>query len=356
MKIFKGIILLGLMGLVACGKSSAQGKSLGAQAMEKRIEALDDGLYAVIKTNRGDILVKLFYKETPLTAANFVGLAEGKLKNTAKEGPFYNGLTFHRVINNFMIQGGDPLGDGRGGPGYRFPDEIIEGIKFDRPGLLAMANAGPGTNGSQFFITHVATPHLNGAHTIFGEVVNGSDQNVVNAVRQGDTIESVIIIRKGAEAEAFTADQALFDKLNAEITEKARNAYLERNKANVELAQKLIPNALISPKGAFYIIEREGTGEKPQAGDPIAAHYEGKLLTTGQVFDSSYARNEPIRFPVGVGYVIPGWDEMLLDMRVGEKRLMVLPADIAYGSSGAGGVIPPDAWLVFEVELVSIDK
>lgn len=175
----------------------------------------NDIIFADIKTSKGMITISLEFEKTPLTVANFVGLAEGKLKNSAREAgqPYYDGLTFHRVINGFMIQGGDPTGTGRGGPGYRFPDEIDSTLKHNGPGILSMANAGPGTNGSQFFITHKAYPHLDGKHTVFGSVVNGQD--VVDAIQQGDKIESLTIYRKGATAEAFVADQAMFDSLLA---------------------------------------------------------------------------------------------------------------------------------------------
>ena len=171
------------------------------------------GVYAEFTTSKGTIICALEYETTPLTVANFVGLAEGKLSNTARPAgqPYYDGLTFHRVIANFMIQGGCPEGSGRGGPGYRFRDEIDASLKHNGPGVLSMANAGPGTNGSQFFITHVATPHLNGKHTVFGRVVEGQD--VVDAIRQGDKLESIRIHRVGDAAEQFIVDQARFDAL-----------------------------------------------------------------------------------------------------------------------------------------------
>lgn len=174
---------------------------------------LEKGLYAEIETNRGKILVQLEFEKTPLTVANFVGLAEGKIKNTAKAAgiPFYDGLKFHRVIANFMIQGGDPLGNGMGAPGYFFKDECLPELKFTGPGVLAMANSGPKTNGSQFFITHVATPWLDMKHTIFGHVISGQD--IVNATVQGDTIVHVKIIRKGKAAKKFKADKK-FAELN----------------------------------------------------------------------------------------------------------------------------------------------
>ena len=167
----------------------------------KATEKLNDGLYAEIKTNKGVIVAELEYKKTPVTVANFVSLAEGKNKQVSSEfkgKKYYDGLTFHRVIKDFMVQGGDPTGTGNGTPGYKFKDEIVEDLKHVGPGILSMANAGPGTNGSQFFITHKATPWLDGMHTVFGKVVQGLD--VVNAIEQGDTMEKVTIIAKGSEA------------------------------------------------------------------------------------------------------------------------------------------------------------
>ncbi len=310
---------------------------------------LADGLYAEIDTTRGKILCELEYERTPLTVCNFVSLAEGTMDTKARDGKYYDGLKFHRVISDFMIQGGDPLGNGTGGPGYRFADEIDPALKFDAPGKLAMANAGAGTNGSQFFITHVPTPHLNGAHTIFGHVVEG--QKVVDSVQQGDEIKSVTIIRKGAEAEAFATGQEAFDKLNREIEEKLAAEKAEQAKETLAQIQSLFPDIQKDDNGVYYEIKREGTGATPARGTLIKAHYKGTFLD-GRKFDSSYDRNEPFEFQVGIGQVIPAWDLTLLQMKKGEKRTIVSPPELAYGSRGAGGVIPPDTWLVFEIELV----
>jgi len=215
------VLLVSLGLFVGCKSTTKTDQELQAGASAKLPEKevqLSDGLFAKIITAKGTITVELEFEKTPLTVVNFAGLAEGTKDYTPVKGrtggPFYDGLTFHRVIANFMIQGGDPLGNGTGGPGYNFPDEFVPGLMFTGPGVLAMANAGPNTNGSQFFITHKATPHLNYKHTIFGHVVAG--QEVVNTIRQGDIIEKIEIIRNGDEANNFATDQAAFDRLLGE--------------------------------------------------------------------------------------------------------------------------------------------
>ena len=312
---------------------------------------LGDGLYAKFITDKGDIVCRLEYEKTPLTVANFIGLAEGsKDSNKGKGVRFYDGLIFHRVIPDFMIQGGCPSGTGTGGPGYRFPDEIDSSLKHDVPGILSMANAGPGTNGSQFFITHKATPWLDGKHTVFGRVI--SDQNVVDAIRKGDKLTKVEIIRVGDMAESFKADQEAFDTLLRELREKAGKAEHEKNKDMDALINEKWPDAKETSSGLKYVVIKEGSDDKkPKRGALVSAHYTGKLLD-GTKFDSSYDRNKPLQFPVGLGRVIKGWDEAFLDMKKGEQRVLIIPSNLAYGSRGAGSAIPPDATLVFEVELV----
>jgi peptidylprolyl isomerase len=312
--------------------------------------ALGNGLFARISTDRGDIVLRLEFQKTPLTVCNFVGLAEGKL-NAAKGKPYYNGLTFHRVISDFMVQGGDPLGNGQGGPGYQFPDEIVASLKHDGPGVLSMANAGPGTNGSQFFITHKETPWLDGKHTVFGRVVEG--QSVVDSIRQGDKIKSVTIIRNGPLASAFKADQAAFDALIAEKSAAETARAKARRDADIAAINAKYPNTIQTPSGIRYAIQKKGSGVKPSAGKTARVNYKGSLLN-GRVFDDSAMRGKPLEFPVGVGQVIRGWDEMVMDMQIGEKRLVIIPPELAYGDREAGGVIPANSFLVFEMELVGV--
>ena len=297
---------------------------------------LKDGLYAKFDTDKGEILCKLEFEKTPLTVANFVGLAEGTKDlgggAKAKGDKFYDGLKFHRVIPGFMIQGGCPLGTGTGGPGYTFPDEIDPSLTHSGPGILSMANAGPGTNGSQFFITHVATPHLDGKHTVFGHVVSGQD--VVDKIAGNDTINSIEIIRVGAAAEAFQSDQKAFDALLANFEKNKQERELAAMEEEQALINKQWPKAVTTPSGLKYVVVEEGSGDTPQKGNVVTVHYTGKLLN-GKKFDSSYDRKQPIDFPVGAGQVIKGWDEALLGMKKGEKRVLIIPPVLATGHPDA---------------------
>ncbi len=309
---------------------------------------MQDGLYAKFKTTKGDILINLEYQKTPGTVGNFIGLAEGNIENQAipQGKPYYNGLKFHRVIPDFMIQGGDPQGSGAGGPGYQFDDEIHPDLKHDGPGVLSMANAGPGTNGSQFFITHVETSWLDGKHTVFGKVLEGQD--VVNSVAQGDLIDEIEIIRVGAEAESFNAVET-FRKFNGAKAEREAAA----KKKSEELLEELAAGFDKTESGLRYKVIQKGDGVKAEKGKTVSVHYKGSL-TDGTVFDSSYKRNQPIDFPLGMGQVISGWDEGIALLQVGDKARFVIPPYLGYGERGAGGVIPPNATLIFDVELVEV--
>ena len=271
---------------------------------------LSQGLYAKFHTSRGVITTELYHKQPPMTVGNFVALAKGLQTNDSKsEGePYYDGLKFHRVIADFMVQGGCPKGTGAGGPGYQFDDEIVAELKHDAPGVLSMANAGPGTNGSQFFITHVETSWLDGKHTVFGKVAEGMD--VVNAIEQGDALTKVEILAIGDEAASFDA-KASYDAGMADKSIRAK---------------------------ALQAAQAEALAS----------------LTDGTVFDDSISRGQPIEFPIGMGRVISGWDEGILLLKVGGKARLVIPSDLGYGEQGAGGVIPPNATLIFDVELVKV--
>jgi len=277
-----------------------------------------------------------------------VALAEGNLENSAKpQGtPYYDGLKFHRVIADFMIQGGCPLGTGTGDPGYKFDDEFVSELKHDVPGVLSMANAGPGTNGSQFFITHTATPWLDGKHTVFGKVVEGQD--VVDAIAQDDVIETLAIERVGDAAQNWNAVEAfrVFENARAKREEEAK-------KAAQEALDKLAAGFDQTDSGLRYKIIQKGSGAQAEKGKSVSVHYEGSL-DNGQVFDSSYRRKDPITFTLGIGQVIQGWDEGIALLKVGDKARFVIPSYLGYGERGAGGVIPPNATLVFDVELVKV--
>lgn len=327
----------------------------------------NDGIFATISTTKGDIVVSLEYVKAPVTVANFISLAEGKNPNVKVEKlkgkPFYDGLKFHRVINDFMIQGGDPDGNGSGGPGFSFKDEFREELKFDKGGILAMANSGPATNGSQFFITHKETPWLNGKHTIFGHVVSGMDN--VNKIVQNDIMTKITITRKGAAAKKFDAVKVLADDVKKEEAKKLESQKVVKDKAAYFAATKA--KATTTASGLKYVITQKGTGVKGAEGSNIYFHYAG-YFEDGNLFDSSisgvakaYGKYDANRdaqggykaFPFAVGKkdgMIPGFIEALDMMTDGEKAIFFLPSNLAYGEKGAGGVIPPNATLIFEIE------
>lgn len=309
---------------------------------------MENGIYAKFNTDKGTILVKLTHDKTPGTVGNFVALAEGTLENKVKQQgqPYYDGLSFHRVIPDFMIQGGCPLGTGTGDGGYKFDDEFHPELKHDTPGVLSMANAGPGTNGTQFFITHVPTPWLDNNHTVFGHVVEGQD--VVDAVAQGDKIKTLEIVRVGEEAQKWNAVEAF------RTFEGSREKRIAAEKAAmVAELDKIAAGFESTESGLRYQFIQRGDGKRATKGNKVSVHYKGQLLN-GTEFDNSYKRKKPIDFTVGVGQVIEGWDEGIMLLNVGDKARFVIPSHLGYGSRGAGGVIPPDATLIFDVELVDV--
>ena len=313
-----------------------------------KTKKMENGIYAKFNTSKGAITVKLTHDKTPGTVGNFVGLAEGQLENEAKPmgKPYYDGLKFHRVIADFMIQGGCPQGQGTGGPGYQFDDEFHPDLRHNTPGVLSMANSGPGSNGSQFFITHVATPWLDNKHTVFGNVVEGQD--IVDAIAQGDMLETIEIVRVGDEAQKWNAIEAF---RNFEGSREKRMA--EEKQKGEQALEKLAAGFEKTDSGLRYKIIQKGNGKQAEKGKTVSVHYSGSL-ENGEVFDSSYKRKQPIDFPLGKGNVIAGWDEGIQLLQVGDKARFVIPSYLGYGSSGAGGVIPPDATLIFDVELMDV--
>ena len=308
---------------------------------------MKEGLFAQIKTSKGVIEIQLEFEKTPGTVGNFVGLSMGKIKNSNKElgKPYYDGLKFHRVINDFMIQGGCPIGTGTGDPGYKFDDEFNADLKHDKPGILSMANSGPATNGSQFFITHIETPWLDNKHTVFGHVIDGLD--VVNSIVQDDEIINIKINAVGDKAQSFDPVKA-FENFN-KLKEERIN---EQKKRTEKLLNDLSNGYSKTDSGLMYKFLENKNSNKPSKGEKVKVHYKGMLLD-GTVFDSSFKRNQPIEFTLGIGQVIKGWDEGISLLGVGDKASFIIPSDLAYGESGAGGVIPPNAPLLFEVELIS---
>ena len=344
------VALMALMfSLVACSAGDASDVKVNGEKVK-----LEDGLYALIKTNKGEILLTLHHDKTPMTVANFAGLAEGKIENKAKKAgvPYYDGLKFHRVIPDFMIQGGDPEGTGGGGPGYNFPDEIVPELKHSGPGVLSMANAGPGTNGSQFFITHKETPWLDGRHTVFGQVVSG--QNIVDAIEQGDIMEKVTIIRVGKELKKYDP-AAVFEQEKAGQDEKRRKAEEEariKEQEALKAIQPLMDAATKTESGLMYVITQAGKGDTPKPGDNVTCHYTLKLVD-GRKIDSSIDRGEPFTFQVGMRQVIAGWDEGLQLFPRGTKATLIIPSELGYGAQGAGGgIIPPNSTLIFDIEVI----
>jgi peptidylprolyl isomerase len=365
-------MLLAVVLLAACGPATVRAEDPAVKEATKA-----DGLYAVFETSMGTIVCKLHYDKVPVTVANFVGLATGEMEwkdpktGTMVKRPFYDGLKFHRCIKEFMIQGGCPLGNGRGDPGYKFTDEFDASLRHDGPGVLSMANSGPNTNGSQFFITHVATPWLDDKHSVFGRVVLG--QEIVNQMGEVPMkgpgtqpsipvkdifLTKLSIVRTGAAAQAFdwNAAWAKRDAAGAKLSAAREKAALDGLGAVCTQLGVDVSKSVKTPSGLRYIVKQEGKGDKPKSGKSISAHYTG-YLTDGTKFDSSRDRGTPFQTPIGIGRVIKGWDEAFLDMKVGEKRVLIIPPELGYGSQGTpGGPIPPNATLVFDVELVSVAK
>lgn len=350
---------------------------------KKDYNDLKDGLFADLETSRGDILLQLDYENAPVTVANFVTLVEGKnpfVREEYKGKPLYNDISFHRVIQDFMIQTGDPLGNGAGDAGYTFKDEITD-LKHDKPGILSMANSGANTNSCQFFITHVPTPWLDGKHTVFGHIVDSSTISVVNAVTQGDRLNKVTIIRKGEAAKKFNAVKIFSDNFKKEkenkvkakeLEEKNRKLYQKKYEKiiaeNVAYYNGIKETAKKLPSGVRIKIMYDSKGEKPKKGKEVLMKYAG-FLTDGTLFDTSEEEiakkfgkfderrahqmgYRPLPYTFGTNQMIPGVAEGINKMKIGDKAVIFIPSRMAYGEQGAGHVIPPNADLIFEIELI----
>ena len=351
-------------------------------SQKKAYKDLGDGLFADIKTTKGHIVVKLNYKEVPTTVANFVTLAEGKnnfVKVEYKGKPFYNGTIFHRVIDGFMIQGGDPTGTGMGDPGYRFEDEFVPSLKHSKKGILSMANSGPNTNGSQFFITQVPTPHLDGRHTVFGETVKGEEviDAIAKAPRNGQDrpnedikIKNITIVANGKDAEKFDAVK-VFDSYFKSVAEREKEKEERVKRASAKFLEEIKvqePQAKVLPSGVKIFTINNGEGKQPKQTEFAMVNYAG-YLRNGALFDSnikeveeSYGKYQamreqqngyqPIPFPyTPSAQLIPGFKEALLTMKVGDKIRVFIPATLGYGEAGAGDVIPPNSDLIFDIEI-----
>jgi cyclophilin family peptidyl-prolyl cis-trans isomerase len=386
---------------------------------QERYPDLEDGLYAEFVTTKDTMVAKLFFDQTPVTVASFVALAEGKhplAEEKYKGKPFYDSLTFHRVMNNFMIQGGDPTASGMGSAGFKFEDEFIQGLKHNKPGILSMANSGSNTNGSQFFITEKETPWLDAydaegnlkdcesrevsCHAVFGELVKGFDvldsisnvqvQPGINKPIKDVLIKKVNIIRKGAAAKKFDAPKVFVEELpkikariaeaKAEAEKKAEEARQEA-KAKSEIAkteflkknEELTGRKIESPTGMAMIFLKESNGITPRSTDRVdidcAGYFEnGELFWTTQKsvaekngkydkrFDDA-GRYIPFDMPYNeTAGLIAGFKEAMLSMKIGDKARVFIPYYLGYGERGNPPVIPPSANLIFDIELVNIKQ
>jgi peptidyl-prolyl cis-trans isomerase A (cyclophilin A) len=350
------VLLLSI--LASCNSKEKESDTAVVGQPVEKFQARTD-MVATFYTSKGIIKIGLDYVKAPMTVANFVGLAEGTMPNSVKPAgkPYYDGLIFHRVIENFMIQGGDPKGDGTGGAGYSFPDEFNINLRHDDAGVLSMANSGPNSNSSQFFITHTATPWLDNIHSVFGKVIQGQD--VVQKITMGDKIDSIRIERTSEEAKNFDAKK-VFDLQKDIVLEKYKSSLQEQYagvqnsapyRAFEEYVKQVYPNAQKTVSGLYYFKKNETEGPMALAGNIVKVHYKGSL-TNGKVFDESISRGKPIEFQLGKQNVIAGWDEGIALLRKGEKATLIIPSYLAYSEKGVEGLIGPNETLIFDVELV----
>ncbi len=368
MQIIKLTVLIVLMSLTSCKTT--------------KYNDLDDGMYADIQTDKGDIVLKLEFEKTPITVSNFVSLAEGNntyVDEKFKGKPFFNGLKFHRVVKDFIIQGGDPRGNGTGDPGYKFEDEFPmddQGnllLSHDSPGILSMANGGPDANGSQFFITHKEAKFLDGRHSVFGHVIIG--QNVVDSIQKDDVINKVEIIRVGKNAKKFDAAEK-FNTYFKRIEEEQKELQKKKEETKAKFLKFIEDNkekATVLPSGLKIISIKKGSDVKPKTGSKVQVYYAG-YFTTGDLFDTNvkdvallYDKYNRVREqrggykPAAMDYspdaqLIQGFRDGLQQMNYGDKVLILVPSHLAYGEQGSRGVIPPNSDLIFELEIIDDQK
>lgn len=348
----------------------------------------EEGLYTKLDTTKGEMVLKLAYDKTPVTVANFITLAEGTNEFvTLKKGTkYYDNTIFHRVIKDFMIQGGDPSGTGAGSPGYKFENEPVDSLTHNKKGILSMANAGPNTNGSQFFITHKPTPHLDGGYTVFGELIKGFDvldtianlpvskeQDKMNKPLEDVVINSVTIIRVGRDAKKFDAPKIFKDYFDdKKKRDEEKNNKINKLKENFVQENDSFDGQSMTLKSDLVInFYKKGNGKKPNEKDFVGVYYAGYFKDGGlfdsnilevakkyQVFDKNRLDKggyEPMKVPYSKeAGLINGFKFALLEMSVGDKIRVFIPAKEAYGEKGSGGVVPPNADLCFDMELVNI--
>ena len=360
MKFFAFLAILSTFYLFGCKDRKAENEDTQVIAEGSKFEPNKD-MVALIYTNKGLIKVGLEFVKTPLTVANFVALAEGQMENVHRSlgKRFYDGLTFHRVIENFMIQGGDPNGNGAGNAGYQFADEFVPELRHDDAGVLSMANSGRNTNSCQFFITHNSTPWLDDVHTVFGKVIEG--QNIVNSIVQGDRIDSIRIQRNTPEAMQFDAPKVFAAqkeilKQKQKSSEESQYAQFQNGalyRAFEDYVKQVYPSATKTSSGLYYIKQNNTDGVQPQVGNLVKVHYKG-MLTNNKVFDESMSKGKPIEFPIGKQNVIAGWDEGIALLHKGEKATLIIPYYLAYGEQGIPGAIGPNETLIFDVQLVDV--
>jgi cyclophilin family peptidyl-prolyl cis-trans isomerase len=331
-----------------------------------------DGLYAEVQTNKGLVVLQLEFEKTPMTVANFVGLAEGTIANAAFPlgRPYFDGTKWHRVVPGHVIQCGIPQGaktGADGGPGYEFPNEIVlPDLNHGRAGMVNMANGGPHTNGSQWCITLGDRSYLDGDYTVFGHVVEGMD--VVFKIVPGDEVKTARIVRVGKAAKAFRPTTESFQAMVETAKARVREDDAKKRAAEDAAVESRWPDAVSLENGLRYIVMREGKGKPPDAGDKVRVAYSGTCLLSGKTFVSTEDGGRPywgetpapFEFEIGKTKVNPGVDAAVAQMKKGERRLVIVPAALGYGTGGFYAtqrpgekrfVISPNTLLVYEIEV-----